>query len=81
MVALHQLVAGAIEAFALTSLFRRRKDKRRTPQAAFQTLLGLGTSRGPTTYKQIVRVWVGHTEPPTTHNLLGDLLGAAETTG
>jgi transposase-like protein len=30
-----------------------RHNRRRTPQAAFQTLLGLGTSQGPTTYKQI----------------------------
>jgi transposase-like protein len=30
-----------------------RHNRRRTPQAAFQTLLGLGTSRGPSTYEQI----------------------------
>jgi transposase-like protein len=30
-----------------------RHNRWRTPQAAFQTLLGLGTSQGPTTYKQI----------------------------
>ena len=31
-----------------------RHNRRRTPMAAFQTLLGLSTSRGPTTRKQIV---------------------------
>ena len=36
-----------------------RHNRRRTPQAAFQTLLGLGTSRGPTTYQQILE---GHAE-------------------
>lgn len=30
-----------------------RHNRRRTPQAAFQTLLGLGMSRGPSTYEQI----------------------------
>lgn len=30
-----------------------RLNRRRTPQAAFQTLLGLGSSRGPTSYAQI----------------------------
>ena len=30
-----------------------RHNRRRTPQAAFQTLLGLGSSRGPTTYEAI----------------------------
>jgi hypothetical protein len=30
-----------------------RHNRRRTPMAAFQTLLGLGTQRGPTTYRQI----------------------------
>jgi transposase-like protein len=32
-----------------------RFNRRRTPMAAFQTLLGLGTQRGPTTYKQLYR--------------------------
>lgn len=32
-----------------------RFNRRRTPMAAFQTLLGLGTQRGPTTYKQMYR--------------------------
>jgi hypothetical protein len=31
-----------------------RHNHRRTPLAAFQTLLGLGTSHQPTTYEQIV---------------------------
>jgi transposase-like protein len=30
-----------------------RHNRRRTPQAAFQTLLGLGTSRSPSTYREI----------------------------
>ncbi len=30
-----------------------RLNRRRTPQAAFQTLLGLGSTRGPTAYEQI----------------------------
>jgi transposase-like protein len=30
-----------------------RYNRRHTPQAAFQTVLGLGSSRGPTTYQQI----------------------------
>jgi transposase-like protein len=30
-----------------------RHNRRRTPLAGFQTLLGLGTSRGPTTYREI----------------------------
>jgi transposase-like protein len=32
-----------------------RHNRRRTPMAAFQTLLGLGASREPTTYDQITR--------------------------
>ena len=31
-----------------------RHNRRRTPQAAFQTLLGLGTSQGPTSYEQMI---------------------------
>jgi hypothetical protein len=30
-----------------------RTNRRREPRAAFQTLLGLGSGRGPTSYKQI----------------------------
>ena len=30
-----------------------RFSRRRTPMATFQTLLGLGSQRGPTTYKQL----------------------------
>lgn len=33
--------------------FTFRFNRRRTPQAAFQTLLGLGAQHGPTTYKQL----------------------------
>jgi transposase-like protein len=32
-----------------------RHDRRRTPMAAFQTLIGLGAQRPPTTYRQITR--------------------------
>jgi transposase-like protein len=32
-----------------------RHNRRRTPLASFQTLLGLGTARQPTTYRQITR--------------------------
>ena len=33
-----------------------RFNRRRTPMAAFQTLLGLGSQQQPTTYKQLYRV-------------------------
>lgn len=36
--------------------FAFRFNRRRTPQAAFQTLLGLGAQRGPTTYQQLYEV-------------------------
>jgi transposase-like protein/ribosomal protein L37AE/L43A len=36
--------------------FTFRFNRRRTPPAAFQTLLGLGAQRGPTTYHQLYRV-------------------------
>lgn len=32
-----------------------RHNRRRTPMAAFQTLLGLGSQRAPTTYRQITQ--------------------------
>jgi transposase-like protein len=32
-----------------------RHNRRRTPMAAFQTLLGLGAQHGPTTYRQITK--------------------------
>ena len=32
-----------------------RHNRRRTPMAAFQTLLGLGAQHGPTTYRQITQ--------------------------
>jgi transposase-like protein len=46
-----------------------RTNRRREPRAAFQTLLGLGSGRGPTTYEQI------------RHGRDRKLLGSAETTG
>lgn len=36
--------------------FTFRFNRRRTPMAAFQTLLGLGSQREPTTYKELYRV-------------------------
>ena len=36
--------------------FTFRFNRRRTPMAAFQTLLGLGSQRAPTTYKQLYGV-------------------------
>jgi hypothetical protein len=36
--------------------FTFRFNRRRTPPAAFQTLLGLGTQQGPTTYRQLYEV-------------------------
>lgn len=36
--------------------FAFRFNRRRTPQPAFQTLLGLGAQRGPTTYQQLYEV-------------------------
>jgi len=46
-----------------------RTNRRREPRAAFQTLLGLGSGRGPTSYRQIQ------------HARDRKLLGLAETTG
>lgn len=46
-----------------------RTNRRREPRAAFQTLLGLGSGRGPTSYKQIRKARDRK------------LLGLAETTG
>jgi len=46
-----------------------RTNRRREPRAAFQTLLGLGSGRGPTSYKLIQ------------HARDRKLLGLAETTG
>lgn len=52
-----------------------RHNRRRQPMAAFQTLLGLGTGRTPTPYRQIrgARDVAAHSD----HNLLGSV----ETTG
>ena len=33
--------------------FTFRRNRRRAPMAAFQTLLGLGTQHAPTTYREI----------------------------
>ena len=54
-----------------------RHNRRRQPMAAFQTLLGLGTGRKPTTYKQI-RGGVDLSNLPKADP---NLLGLAETTG
>ena len=42
-------------AYALDE-FTFRFNRRRTPMAAFQTLLGLGAQRAPTTYRQLYDV-------------------------
>ena len=36
--------------------FTFRFNRRRTPMVAFQTLLGLGSQRAPTTYKELYAV-------------------------
>jgi len=41
-----------------------RHNRRRTPQAAFQTLLGLGTSQGPTSYAQMIGGEPDRRQPP-----------------
>ena len=55
-----------------------RHNRRRQPMAAFQTLLGLGTGRKPTTYKQIRGATDLATRPTTPDP---KLLRIAETTG
>src|SRR2546425_3186150 len=55
-----------------------RHNRRRQPMAAFQTLLGLGTGRKPTTYKQIRGAVDLSTRPATPKP---KLLRVAETTG
>jgi transposase-like protein/ribosomal protein L37AE/L43A len=44
---------GAKHLQAYLEEFTFRFNRRRTPMAAFQTLLGLGSQRNPTTYKQL----------------------------
>lgn len=51
-----------------------RHNRRKSPMAAFQTLLGLGTGREPTDYEQIR----GASDQPEFNN---NTLGSAETTG
>jgi hypothetical protein len=41
-----------------------RHNRRRTPMAAFQTLLGLGALHEPTTYDQITRRTARRSEEP-----------------
>ena len=55
-----------------------RHNRRRQPMAAFQTLLGLGTGRKPTTYKQIRGAEDLATRPTTPDP---KLLRVAETSG
>ena len=43
--------------------FTFRFNRRRTPMAGFQTLLGLGGQTSPTTYDEIIDVGPGHTLP------------------
>jgi hypothetical protein len=55
-----------------------RHNRRRLPMAAFQTLLGLGSSRKPSSYKQIR----GGTDlSEDTPRINYNLLGVPETTG
>ncbi len=63
----HGVSRGQLQAYLDEFVFRT--NRRREPRAAFQTLLGLGSSRGPTAYKQI------------RHARDRKLLGLAETTG
>jgi transposase-like protein len=54
-----------------------RHNRRKQPMAAFQTLLGLGTGRKPTTFKRIRGAADVSTRPTTADH---KLLGLAETT-
>ena len=47
---------GHVHLQAYLDEFAFRFNRRQTPMAAFQTLLGLGTQRPPTTYKQLYGV-------------------------
>jgi len=62
----HGVSRGQLQVYLDEFVFRT--NRRREPRAAFQTLLGLGSSRAPTAYKQI------------RHARDRKLLGLAETT-
>jgi transposase-like protein len=47
----HGVSRGQLQVYLDEFVFRH--NRRRTPAAAFQTLLGLGSGRAPTTYRQI----------------------------
>jgi transposase-like protein len=63
----HGVSRGQLQVYLDEFVFRT--NRRREPRAAFQTLLGLGSGRGPTSYKQI------------RHGRDRKRLGSAETTG
>jgi transposase-like protein len=63
----HGVSRGQLQVYLDEFVFRT--NRRREPRAAFQTLLGLGSGRGPTNYEQI------------RHGRDRKLLGLAETTG
>jgi len=63
----HGVSRGQLQVYLDEFVFRT--NRRREPRAAFQTLLGLGSSRGPTAYDQI------------RHGRDLKLLGSAETSG
>jgi transposase-like protein len=63
----HGVSRGQLQVYLDEFVFRT--NRRREPRAAFQTLLGLGSGRGPTSYEQI------------RHARDRKLLGLAETTG
>ena len=63
----HGVSRGQLQVYLDEFVFRT--NRRREPRAAFQTLLGLGSGRGPTGYNQI------------RHGRDRKLLGLAETTG
>jgi hypothetical protein len=49
-------LAGIQHLQAYLDEFTFRFNRRRTPMAAFQTLLGLGSQHAPTTYKELYGV-------------------------
>lgn len=63
----HGVSRGQLQVYLDEFVFRT--NRRREPRAAFQTLLGLGSGRGPTAYEQI------------RHGRDRKRLGSAETTG
>jgi transposase-like protein len=68
----HGVSRGQLQVYLDEFVFRH--NRRRLPMAAFQTLLGLGTSRKPVHYKQIRRAADLKAANP-------NRLGSAETTG